>query len=202
MLGQWLPNPRTTLCRNLPQKIGNALTEEQYKEVKELGILVDRDDQAGALSFSPAIYVYTLNQQTFNDGIRLSHPLQQEHLPIALSKAMQVMFHRSCREEVLAGILSGLSMLACRACCSRSSPSLCQTGRQFSLRSSSALAACTSRRRLMAVRQCWSKQEVVVALAKAISQSFLRALRTMSGHLTSIEAMRQDHKWRTALTHA
>ena len=71
-----LANPRTSLCRNLPQKIGNALTEEQYKEVKELGILVDRDDQAGVLSSSPAIYVCTLNKYTFNNGIRLSHSLQ------------------------------------------------------------------------------------------------------------------------------
>ncbi len=33
------------LCRNLPEKIGDVLTPEQYKEVKELGILVDKDDQ-------------------------------------------------------------------------------------------------------------------------------------------------------------
>ncbi len=34
-------------CRNLPEKIGDVLTEEQYREVKELGILVDKDDQVG-----------------------------------------------------------------------------------------------------------------------------------------------------------
>ena len=45
----------------------------------------------------------------------------------------------------------------------------------------------------MAAHLCWSKREVVVALARAISQSFSRALRTMSGHLTSIEAMREDN---------
>lgn len=61
MLGQCLPTRWAPLCRNLPQKIGNALTEEQYKEVKELGILVDKDDQAGALFSSSAIYAYILN---------------------------------------------------------------------------------------------------------------------------------------------
>ncbi len=38
------------LCRNLPEKIGDVLTAEQYKEVKELGILVDKDDQVSTLS--------------------------------------------------------------------------------------------------------------------------------------------------------
>ena len=33
-------------CRKLPAKIGDALTPQQYKEAKELGILVDKDDQA------------------------------------------------------------------------------------------------------------------------------------------------------------
>lgn len=32
-------------CRNLPAKIGDVLTAEQYREVEELGLLVDRDDQ-------------------------------------------------------------------------------------------------------------------------------------------------------------
>jgi hypothetical protein len=32
-------------CRNLPEKIGDILTQEQYKEVYELGLLVDKDDQ-------------------------------------------------------------------------------------------------------------------------------------------------------------
>ena len=36
------------LCRNLPSKVGDVLTPEQYKEVRELGILVDEDDQVGA----------------------------------------------------------------------------------------------------------------------------------------------------------
>ena len=34
-------------CRNLPEKIGDVLTPEQYEEVKELGLLVDKDDQVG-----------------------------------------------------------------------------------------------------------------------------------------------------------
>lgn len=33
------------LCRELPEKIGNALTAEQLKEAEELGVLVDKDDQ-------------------------------------------------------------------------------------------------------------------------------------------------------------
>ena len=33
-------------CRNLPAKIGDALTAEEYRQVKELGLLVDKDDQA------------------------------------------------------------------------------------------------------------------------------------------------------------
>ena len=32
-------------CRNLPEKIGDVLTPEQYQEVEELGLLVDKDDQ-------------------------------------------------------------------------------------------------------------------------------------------------------------
>lgn len=36
---------RLCICRKLPEKIGDVLTPEQYKEVKELGLLVDKDDQ-------------------------------------------------------------------------------------------------------------------------------------------------------------
>lgn len=32
-------------CRNLPAKIGDVLTPQQYKEVEELGILVDKDPE-------------------------------------------------------------------------------------------------------------------------------------------------------------
>ncbi len=33
------------LRRKLPAKIGDALTPQQYKDVEELGILADKDDQ-------------------------------------------------------------------------------------------------------------------------------------------------------------
>ncbi len=39
---------RVLACRNLPAKIGDALTAEEYRQVKELGLLVDKDDQARA----------------------------------------------------------------------------------------------------------------------------------------------------------
>ena len=35
----------TLSCRNLPNKIGDALTAKQFAECEELGILVDKDDQ-------------------------------------------------------------------------------------------------------------------------------------------------------------
>ena len=33
------------VCRDLPERIGDILTAEQFAECEELGILVDRDDQ-------------------------------------------------------------------------------------------------------------------------------------------------------------
>ncbi len=39
-----------TACRNLPAKIGDVLTPEQYKQVQELGLLVDKDDQVNFFS--------------------------------------------------------------------------------------------------------------------------------------------------------
>ena len=72
LTGSMLANSWAPLCRNLPQKVGNALTEEEYREVKELGILVDKDDQAGALFPSAAIYAYILNDSAFFNGIRPS----------------------------------------------------------------------------------------------------------------------------------
>lgn len=36
------------LRRKLPEKVGDALTAAQYAEAEELGILVDKDDQARA----------------------------------------------------------------------------------------------------------------------------------------------------------
>jgi len=41
----FMPRPSESYYRNLPKKVGNSLTEEQYKEVEELGLLVDKDDQ-------------------------------------------------------------------------------------------------------------------------------------------------------------
>ena len=38
--------------RGLPEKIGDILTSEQYAEVKELGLLVDKDDQVPHMSCS------------------------------------------------------------------------------------------------------------------------------------------------------
>jgi 4-hydroxyphenylpyruvate dioxygenase len=32
-------------CRELPSRIGDTLTAQQYKQAEELGILVDKDDQ-------------------------------------------------------------------------------------------------------------------------------------------------------------
>ncbi|KXZ47898.1 hypothetical protein GPECTOR_32g511 [Gonium pectorale] len=42
---EFMPRPSDKYYRELPKKIGDTLTPEQYKEVEELGILADRDDQ-------------------------------------------------------------------------------------------------------------------------------------------------------------
>ncbi|KAG2483092.1 hypothetical protein HYH03_018030 [Edaphochlamys debaryana] len=42
---EFMPKPSDKYYRNLPKKIGDVLTPEQYKECEELGILVDKDDQ-------------------------------------------------------------------------------------------------------------------------------------------------------------
>ncbi|KAG1663692.1 hypothetical protein FOA52_013260 [Chlamydomonas sp. UWO 241] len=41
----FMPRPSVKYYKELPNKIGDALTADQYKEVEELGILADRDDQ-------------------------------------------------------------------------------------------------------------------------------------------------------------
>lgn len=41
----FMPRPSDEYYKNLPDKIGGVLTAQQYKECKELGILVDKDDQ-------------------------------------------------------------------------------------------------------------------------------------------------------------
>ncbi|PRW55993.1 4-hydroxyphenylpyruvate dioxygenase [Chlorella sorokiniana] len=41
----FMPAPSDTYYRDLPKKMGSLLTPQQYKEVEELGLLVDKDDQ-------------------------------------------------------------------------------------------------------------------------------------------------------------
>lgn len=42
---EFMPRPSDKYYKALPEKIGDILTPEQYKEVEELGLLVDKDDQ-------------------------------------------------------------------------------------------------------------------------------------------------------------
>ncbi len=42
---EFMPRASDEYYRRLPDKIGDALTPEQYKEIEELGILADKDDQ-------------------------------------------------------------------------------------------------------------------------------------------------------------
>lgn len=46
---EFMPSPPPTYYRNLKNRAGDVLTEEQIKECEELGILVDRDDQGTLL---------------------------------------------------------------------------------------------------------------------------------------------------------
>ncbi|XP_057461157.1 4-hydroxyphenylpyruvate dioxygenase [Actinidia eriantha] len=46
---QFMPSPPPTYYRNLKNRAGDVLTDEQIKECEELGILVDRDDQGTLL---------------------------------------------------------------------------------------------------------------------------------------------------------
>jgi 4-hydroxyphenylpyruvate dioxygenase len=41
---EFVPRPSDSYYRNLHARIGDALTEEQYKQCEELGVLVDKDD--------------------------------------------------------------------------------------------------------------------------------------------------------------
>nr|BAH10638.1 4-hydroxyphenylpyruvate dioxygenase [Hevea brasiliensis] len=45
----FMPSPPPTYYRNLKNRVGDVLTDEQIKECEELGILVDRDDQGTLL---------------------------------------------------------------------------------------------------------------------------------------------------------
>jgi hypothetical protein len=40
-----MPRPSDDYYRSLRSRIGDVLAAEQYRQVEELGILVDRDDQ-------------------------------------------------------------------------------------------------------------------------------------------------------------
>lgn len=41
----FMPRPSDSYYKELPQKIGDVMTKEQFKQCEELGILVDKDDQ-------------------------------------------------------------------------------------------------------------------------------------------------------------
>ncbi|OQR87858.1 4-hydroxyphenylpyruvate dioxygenase [Achlya hypogyna] len=41
----FMPKPSGNYYKNLPNKIGDAFTADQYKKIEELGLLVDKDDQ-------------------------------------------------------------------------------------------------------------------------------------------------------------
>ncbi|CAK9167512.1 unnamed protein product, partial [Ilex paraguariensis] len=60
---EFMPSPPPTYYRNLKNRAGDVLTDEQIKECEELGILVDRDDQGTLLQiFTKPIgdrYVFT-----------------------------------------------------------------------------------------------------------------------------------------------
>ncbi|GAU12321.1 hypothetical protein TSUD_252720 [Trifolium subterraneum] len=46
---EFMPSPPPTYYRNLKNRVGDVLNDEQIKECEELGILVDRDDQGTLL---------------------------------------------------------------------------------------------------------------------------------------------------------
>ena len=46
---EFMPSPPVTYYRNLKNRVGDVLSDEQIKECEELGILVDRDDQGTLL---------------------------------------------------------------------------------------------------------------------------------------------------------
>ncbi|XP_052624546.1 4-hydroxyphenylpyruvate dioxygenase isoform X1 [Lactuca sativa] len=46
---EFMPSPPPTYYRNLKNRVGDVLTDEEIKECEELGILVDRDDQGTLL---------------------------------------------------------------------------------------------------------------------------------------------------------
>ena len=52
---EFMPQPSDSYYEKVPGRIGkDTLTEEQFKELKELGLLADRDDQGVCSKFSPS----------------------------------------------------------------------------------------------------------------------------------------------------
>ncbi|CEG36073.1 4-hydroxyphenylpyruvate dioxygenase [Plasmopara halstedii] len=42
---EFMPRPNQLYYDQMPKRIGDALTKEQYKQIEQLGLLVDKDDQ-------------------------------------------------------------------------------------------------------------------------------------------------------------
>ncbi|ETI53876.1 4-hydroxyphenylpyruvate dioxygenase [Phytophthora nicotianae P1569] len=42
---EFMPRPNKVYYEQMPERIGDALTKEQYKQIEQLGLLVDKDDQ-------------------------------------------------------------------------------------------------------------------------------------------------------------
>ena len=61
---EFMPSPPPTYYRNLKNRAGDVLTDDQIKECEELGILVDRDDQGTLLQIftKPLGDRYSLSQ--------------------------------------------------------------------------------------------------------------------------------------------
>ena len=53
--------------RQLPEKIGDVLTAEQYRAVEELGILVDKDDQVRGRCRQRPKRVYMIRRSTHRE---------------------------------------------------------------------------------------------------------------------------------------
>lgn len=63
-------------CRQLPEKFGELLSAEQYKEIEELGLLADLDDQVRILHASHASAAVTLGH------VVCHHANADEHIPV------------------------------------------------------------------------------------------------------------------------
>lgn len=63
------------MCSNLHEKIGDILTPAQYAEVRELGLLVVKDDQVSRARLSLHLDVLQGSQPRFR---MLAHMLSQQ----------------------------------------------------------------------------------------------------------------------------